>query len=166
MLSKLTKQIAATMPKTKPGAKPPTKAELKKETRLINTEKFAGGRGATAGVLRSEKRSGGRIRTSSLMCEVGPVLDLSPGGLRAHSRKQPQFRVGDPISLTLRAEDESMDVRGKVVWIRVDDRCEFDVGVQFENPEAIRRGKLMQLASTAQASEGLTRGWAPMFKTA
>jgi Tfp pilus assembly protein PilZ len=164
MLSKLTKQLSTITPKGKPGAKAPTKGELKKETRLINTEKFAGGRGATTGVLRSEKRNGGRIRTSALKCEIGPVLDLSPGGLRMHSKKQPTLRVGDPITLSLKAEDQSMDVHGKIVWIRIDDNCEYDIGVQFNNPEAMRRGKLMQLAATAQASEGLTRGWSPMFK--
>jgi hypothetical protein len=158
MLGKLTKQLEVVKGKV-------SKAEVRKEVRRINTEKFAGGRGATQGVMRTEKRTGGRIRTSSLECDLGKVLDLAPGGMRVLCRKTPKERVGDAVSLTLRAEAEQMPVRGKIVWMRVDDECRFQVGVQFDLIGSKQKRELMALATTAQASEGLSRGWAPMFKT-
>ena len=161
MLGKLTRQL-----ETVKGVvnKANVKAEVKKqELRRINTEKFAGGRGATQGVLRTEKRAGGRINTSSLSCEVGQVLDLSPGGVRILCKKTPKQQVGTSISLTLAAEDDSFRVHGKIVWIRVDPRCRFQMGVQFDHVGPVQKRHLLALAATAQASEGLSRGWSPMF---
>lgn len=157
MLGKLTRQL-----ETVKGAV--NKAQVKKqEARRINTEKFAGGRGATQGVLRTEKRTGGRIKTSALQCEFGRVLDLSPGGVRILCKKTPKEQVGTSVSLTLAAEDDSLRIHGKIVWIRVDPSCQFQMGVQFNHVGPTQRRQLMALAATAQASEGLSRGWSPMF---
>ena len=136
-----------------------------KPVRRINTEKFAGGRGSTNAVSRSEKRSTGRIRTDALRCNLGAVADLSAGGVRVHSRKKPDIQVGDRRTVTLTAEEESVDVEATCVWLRVDDDCEFDIGLRLENVDAPTRRHLLALAATAQATEGLTRGWSPMFRT-
>lgn len=134
--------------------------------RRINTEKFAGGRGSTTAAARSEKRSTGRIKTTALRCDFGQVTDLSAGGVKAHSKKRPAIQVGEKRTITLTAEEESVEVEATCVWLRVDDACEFDIGLRLDGVDAQTRRRLMGLATTAQATEGLTRGWTPMFRTA
>jgi hypothetical protein len=129
--------------------------------RKINTQEYVG-RGAAAGPARSEKRRGGRIRCSSLTCELGRIEDLSSCGLRIHTKKKPTTQVGDQCELTLKADDESYVVTGICVWIRVDDKCEFDLGFELRDVDAITRKRLIELAATGQATEGMTRGWSPM----
>ena len=137
-------------------------AECMSLFRKINTDKYVGGRGATAGVTRSEKRRGGRIACSALMCEVGEVRDLSSTGIRVHSKKRPKADAGDERDITLRAEDEAATVRGRCMWVRVDDACEFDSGWEFVGADAAIKRRLMEMAATAQATEGLSRGWSAM----
>ena len=129
--------------------------------RKINTEEYVG-RGAVSGHARSEKRRGGRIKCSTLMCELGRVEDLSACGMRVHTRKKPTSQVGDERELTLKSDDESFVVNAVCVWIRVDDRCEFDMGWELPNVDALTRKRLMELAATGQATEGMSRGWSPM----
>lgn len=134
-----------------------------KPARRINTEKFAGGRGTTSGPARSEKRSTGRIKTTSLRCELGEVTDLSAGGIKVHSRKKPNLQLGDKKTITLKAEDESVELETTCVWLRVDDDCQFDIGLRIENADGAKRRRLLEIAATAQATDGLSRGWSPMF---
>ncbi len=130
--------------------------------RKINTEKYSGGRGTTSGVVRSEKRKGGRIRCSTMVCEHGSVIDLSPTGVRVLAKTKPDFVCGDTRSMTLRAEEHELELRGKCVWIRVNERCEYEAGFEFLHVTPAIRRTLVEMAATAQASDGLTRGWAPM----
>jgi hypothetical protein len=130
--------------------------------RKVNTEKYVGGRGHAAGPARSEKRRGGRIRTSALGCEFGRVLDLSSTGVRVHSKKRPAVEVGQSHTLTLTAVDETLAVRAKCVWLRVVNTDEFEMGWELLNVDVGKRKKLLELAATAQATDGLSRGWSPM----
>lgn len=130
--------------------------------RKINTEKYVGGRGATTGVVRSEKRRGGRIKCSALLCEFGQIQDLSSTGLRTHSKKKPTVTVGETRSITIKSPDENLSMRGRCVWIRVDEACEFDMGWEFLHIDALTKKRLLEMAATGQATEGLSRGWAPM----
>lgn len=136
--------------------------------RKINTEKYSGGRGTTSGVARNEKRKGGRIRCAVMTCEHGRVLDLSPTGVRLLCKGKPNFVAGDTRGMTFRAEEHELEIRGKCVWIRVNEECEYEVGFEFLHTTGAIRSKLIEMAATAQASDGLTRGWAPMqwWKTA
>lgn len=130
--------------------------------RKINKDKYVGGRGATTGVARSEKRRGGRIACSALTCEVGEVRDLSSTGIKVHSKKKPKVVAGEERDLTLRAEDETAAVRVRCMWVRVDDACEFDSGWELVGADGALKRRLMEMAATAQASEGLSRGWSAM----
>lgn len=130
--------------------------------RKINTEKYVGGRGTNTGVTRAEKRKGGRIRCSTLDSSLGPVLDLSPTGLRLLSKSQPKQQVGDQLDLTLKADGEELDVKARCVWIRVNDDRKFEMGFEFVGADGALKKRLIDMAATGQACEGLTRGWSPM----
>lgn len=130
--------------------------------RKVNTEKYTGGRGTAAGHARAEKRRGGRIRCSAMTCEFGDVADLSACGVRVHSKKAPAVKVGDVRELTLRAGEETITLKATCVWVRVDDEREFDMGWELPEITPAMRKRLLELAATAQDSEGLTRGWSPM----
>jgi hypothetical protein len=130
--------------------------------RKINTERYTGGRGTAAGHSRSEKRRGGRIRCSAMSCEFGLVADISASGVRVHCKKRPTAQVGESRDLTLTAGEESFTLQATCVWIRVDDRREFDMGWELGELSAATRKRLLELAATAQDCEGLSRGWSPM----
>lgn len=132
------------------------------EFRKINTEEYVGGRGHATGHARAEKRRGGRIKCSAMTCELGAVDDLSACGVKIHCKKKPVNQVGDVREITLKAEGEEHTVRALCVWVRVDDHCEFDMGWELPEVDAATKKRLMELAATAQDSEGMTRGWSPM----
>jgi hypothetical protein len=50
-----------------------------------------------------ERRRGGRIPCRDLTCEFGPVIDLSPGGMRIRSRKHLALEPDKPTKVTLRS---------------------------------------------------------------
>ena len=130
--------------------------------RKINTEEYVGGRGHVTGHARAEKRRGGRVKCSAMTGELGTVEDLSACGGEVPCKKRPANQVGDVRDITLTAEGEEHTVRGLCVWVRVDDNCEFDMGWELPEVDAATKRRLMELAATAQASEGMTRGWSPM----
>lgn len=130
--------------------------------RMANTEKFAGGRGSTAGVLRGEKRSAGRVRTAKVRCNLGEVQDLSATGCRVSTSKKPTLAVGASVRLEMNAEDVAFTIPATVMWVRVMKDCTFHLGLQFTQTDAARRKQLLDLVRTGVANDGLTRGWSPM----
>ena len=131
--------------------------------RMTNTEKYAGGRGGeTEGVLRSEKRGSGRLRCSKVTCSLGAVCDLSASGARIACRKKPTIDVGGTVTIELSIEEQSVSMPAKVIWIRVQEDCSFQLGLRFEDMDPLRKRQLIGVVQTGLDSEGLTRGWAPL----
>lgn len=130
--------------------------------RMANTEKYVGGRGSTEGVLRTEKRGNGRLRTSKVTSNFGDVQDVSATGCRVCMKKKPTFEVGSSVSIELSSTDVSLSLPATVMWVRVMKDCTFHAGLHFTGESPGRREKLLELLRSGIANEGLTRGWSPL----
>ena len=130
--------------------------------RLTNTEKFAGGRGAASGVVRTEKRVSGRLRTTKIKSTLGAVLDMSATGVRVSTARKPKVEVGHELRLDLATDEQSMTLPARVVWVRVQHDCSFQIGMEFQQIDSLRKRQIAALLKTAIDCEGLTRGWTPM----
>lgn len=132
------------------------------QRRMANKEKYVGGRGTTEGVLRTEKRNNGRIRTSKVHSNLGSVQDISQTGCRVALKKKPTFQVGSHVRLELTTDDTSVMIDTTVMWVRVMKDCTFHIGLRFDGNDPDRGSKLLELLRSGFANEGLTRGWSPM----
>ena len=63
---------------------------------------------------REGRRIPGRLQQDSLECELGPVLDLSAGGMRVLSTR----RVDGEVNVSLRGEQVDLKIRCRIAWIR------------------------------------------------
>lgn len=143
--------------------KPAKPAKLDKcARRMANAEKYAGGRGTNEGVLRSEKRNNGRLRTSKVSSNFGDVQDVSASGCRVCCKKKPTINLGESVRIELSSADISLSLPAEVMWIRVMPDCTHNVGLRFTGNEPGRSAQLLELLRNGVANEGLTRGWSPM----
>jgi len=63
---------------------------------------------------REGRRLPGRVPQEMLVCDLGPVLDLSSGGMRVLGTRR---RQGE-LDLTLWGEDLKLALRARVAWSR------------------------------------------------
>lgn len=134
----------------------------KSARRMANAEKYAGGRGTSEGVLRTEKRTNGRLRTSKVSSNFGDVQDISSSGCRVCCKKKPALDVGAGVRIEMTSEDISLSFAAEVMWVRVMPDCTYNVGLKFTGSEPGRTAQLLDLLRNGVANEGLTRGWSPM----
>lgn len=92
-------------------------------------------------------RAGERFAAVGLSCPLGEVVDLSTTGLRARSRKRPEVRRGDMMTLLVESEAQQIRVTGRAAWIRRAGLRAFEIGVQFVD---VRPGIAAALAQLAQ----------------
>ncbi len=76
---------------------------------------------------RDGRRAPGRLPQESLECDLGPVLDLSVGGMRLLCTKP---RQGD-VSVCLRGFDVDLKLQARVAWIRRLGFRRHEVGLSF-----------------------------------
>ncbi len=76
-----------------------------------------------------DRRTHARLPQESLVCDLGPVLDLSIGGLRVLCKR---CREG-PLKIRLSAFEFDMNLDGQVVSTRHLGFRRHDIGVQFLN---------------------------------
>ncbi len=76
-----------------------------------------------------DRRTHARLSQESLVCDLGPVLDLSIGGLRVLCK-----RCHDgPMTIRLSAFEFDMNLDGQVVWTRHLGFRRYEIGVEFLN---------------------------------
>ncbi|MHC4414447.1 MAG: PilZ domain-containing protein [Planctomycetota bacterium] len=76
---------------------------------------------------REGRRVPGRVPQESLFCELGPVLDLSPGGMRVLSTRPHEGEV----SVCLGGMDIDLKLQARVAWIRRLGFRRHEVGLTF-----------------------------------
>ena len=60
------------------------------------------------------RRTTGRRQQEDLVCDLGPIVDLSRGGMRVLSRR----RLRGKHKLTLTTLEGTLTIRGRVAWSR------------------------------------------------
>jgi hypothetical protein len=96
---------------------------------------------------RDGRRVPGRLPQELLMSSLGPVLDLSVGGMRVLSRK-PRAR---DIDVKLVGADISLTVRAKVAWSQRLGFRRHEVGLTFLDVDPSTAQLLSRISSTHRA---------------
>ena len=100
-----------------------------------------------AGITRlvkpdSARRKQGRLEQESLISNLGPVMDLSAGGMRIIARKLPKTEE----EIELRGLGDSISLKAHTVWSRKIGLMKFEVGMVFLNVTPEIAKKLTNLA--------------------
>ena len=77
----------------------------------------------------SDRRTPARLQQEDLVSDLGPILDLSVGGMRVLCKRN---RAG-PLKVRLWAYEFSMNLDGQVVWTKHLGFRRHEIGVQFLN---------------------------------
>ncbi len=77
----------------------------------------------------SDRRTPARLPQESLVCDLGPILDLSIGGMRVLCKRR---REGS-LKIRLWAFQFYMNLDGQVVWTKHLGFRRHEIGVQFLN---------------------------------
>ncbi len=78
---------------------------------------------------RDGRRVPGRLPQDTLYCDLGPVLDLSSGGMRVLATKP----YGGMISVSVHGENLDVKVRGRVAWTRRHGFRRHEIGLTFQD---------------------------------
>ncbi len=78
-------------------------------------------------LLGDNRRTAGRLLQESLECNLGPVLDLSTGGMRVLCKRPHE----GSLEVRLQASQYSMTLSGQVVWSKRLGFRRHEIGIQF-----------------------------------
>ncbi|MHC4908262.1 MAG: PilZ domain-containing protein [Planctomycetota bacterium] len=88
------------------------------------------------------RRASGRLDQDTLACQLGPVSNISAGGMRLISRRVP---LGE-FDIQLIATGETMHLKGRVAWSRRVFLFKHEMGIEFIDVEPRLAKKLTRLA--------------------
>lgn len=90
------------------------------------------------------RRKHGRILLDEVTCDFGDVLDISPSGVRI---KGTGFKLseGQAITFSVKTGEETIEVHGKVAWIRRK-LLWFEAGVAFSDISPNTRRAISEIA--------------------
>jgi hypothetical protein len=105
------------------------------------------------------RRRYGRLLTDELYCtlgalSVGPVLDLSAGGMRICSRALSGLSRDDVIDVTLVCGPTKVRLRARVAWTKRSGFLRVQVGFEFLNPDEKQVFTIQQMATFARRIAG------------
>ncbi len=92
----------------------------------------------------SDRRSPGRVQQEELMCDLGPVLDLSSGGMRILSRRQ----LRDNIKAKVWAYNFNMILDARVAWTNRLGFRRHEIGLEFINVDESTSKILGRISAT------------------
>jgi hypothetical protein len=88
--------------------------------------------------LGNGRRRCGRLEQEMLECDLGPVHNLSVGGMRITCRRPPD---DEPLTTTIRGLGEPITLRGRVKWTKRIGWRKIEAGIEFIDvtPDLARR---------------------------
>ena len=94
--------------------------------------------------LESSRRRTGRMQTESVVSNIGPVLNLSSGGMQVLCTKTPK----DPLWIELSGCETKLRVKGEIAWVRRVGLFKKIVGIHFVDLTPDQLSSLTSLALT------------------
>jgi hypothetical protein len=92
----------------------------------------------------SDLRAKPRFTCRSVSCGSGEILDLSLGGLRMRTPAKPPRGRG-PIGLVISSDVGRVQVAAEIVWAKRAGWREWELGMRFTDPDAVRASGLFKL---------------------
>ncbi len=96
-----------------------------------------------------DARRHGRVRTESVACSLGEVVDISASGLRVRCQGKPPCRIGQRASIMINGFEGPFQVFARPVWIRKTGMWRYEIGLCFEDLDQTAR---LQLAGLVRAA--------------
>lgn len=91
------------------------------------------------------ERTAERFRCDTMVCPIGPVVDVSATGLRIKLSEPATFRPGDTLSLALTSHGQTVKVQGSVARIIKKFFRPAELGVSFINLTPSQAAAVVQL---------------------
>ncbi len=98
---------------------------------------------------RDGRRVPGRVVQELLISDLGPVLDLSPGGMRVLATRS---RVGK-LDVSLQGSDVSLTLRCNVAWSHRLGFRRHEIGLAFIDVDESAAGILARIAANHRARQ-------------
>ncbi|MEM1355918.1 MAG: PilZ domain-containing protein [Planctomycetota bacterium] len=95
---------------------------------------------------RQERRAKGRMPMEGLRCNLGKIIDLSPGGVCLRRGGVLSWSVGKPLVLVFNSEGEKVAVQAQVARVMKDGIFSRRYGMQFVNLSPKQNATLMRFA--------------------
>jgi c-di-GMP-binding flagellar brake protein YcgR len=92
-----------------------------------------------------QRRRFGRRLQSELECSLGPVLDISAGGMRILSSRVPRR---EPFDVMVHDESNPVTLKAKVAWVKKRFLGRPEVGLEFIDVDGETRDKLTRISSS------------------
>lgn len=99
-----------------------------------------------AGSGEITRRRMGRVETESIACTLGPLLDLSAGGMRVETSKVPK----EPVPVTLSDGSMTLNLTAEAQWSRKLGWFKREVGFKFLNLSDVERAQLTRMATSGR----------------
>ncbi len=101
--------------------------------------------------LGDDRRRAGRLPQESLECNLGPVLDLSTGGMRVLCKRPHE----GPLEVRLQASQYSLTLSGQVIWSKRLGFRRHEIGVQFVDLDDDTSQVLSRISATYRMRRAL-----------
>jgi hypothetical protein len=131
-------------PSSAPDDEPGTcRLPISRGSPILATMRFDPQLGVTNLVNDSNgRRRHGRLEQESLVCDLGPILDLSATGMRIIARRLPKREFEAEIyGIGVR-----LHIRGEVRWSKRIGLMRFELGIRFIEPSCELTKQLTELA--------------------
>lgn len=107
--------------------------------------------GDQAAIAEANRRLRNRINCVLLECELGTVINLSLTGMRVrcHKKVTPPPADMQPMRMTLRLDERTLPIEGKVAWARrsgIAGLGPFELGIEFVNIDDTKRAQIARFA--------------------
>jgi hypothetical protein len=80
-----------------------------------------------------DARRARRLRTNTLTCDLGAILDISRTGMRVRCPSKPSLRVSQVVPLCLESSGQRLRVSAIAVWIKRRGFRAHEIGLHFVN---------------------------------
>jgi PilZ domain len=100
-------------------------------------------------------RKHGRVRSQTITCSLGEVIDISASGMKVRMGNKPGFKPQEEVPITVNGVNNPFEIRAKFAWARRNSLFKWTAGFQFGTlPDEVRK-ELLEIARIAAIGEKL-----------
>lgn len=98
-------------------------------------------------------RKHGRIKSPTITCSLGEVIDVSASGMKVRSGNKPSFKSGEVATVTVHGVNKPFTVKARFAWSRRNSLFKWTLGFQFDELPDEARQELLEIARIAAIGE-------------
>ncbi len=101
----------------------------------------------------SNARKHGRVKSPTITCELGDVIDISASGMKVRASAKPTFKAGDVTKVTIQGINRPFAVAARFAWSRRNSLFKWTLGFQFDTLSDEARQELLEIARISAIGE-------------